>query len=81
MGLDENFFDLGGHSLLLLRAHARLREDLGRDLPIVSLLQFPTVRSLARHLSGGDETMTDVKGRARRQKEALAHARSVVGRR
>jgi non-ribosomal peptide synthetase component F len=82
IGLDENFFDLGGHSLLLLRAHARLREDLGRDLPVVALLRFPTVRALARHLSGEEAAMSsDVVDRARRQKEALARARSVLGRR
>ena len=82
IGLDENFFDLGGHSLLLLRAHARLREDLGRDLPVVALLRFPTVRALARHLSGEEAAMSsDVVDRARRQKEALARARNVLGRR
>jgi acyl carrier protein len=82
VGLDENFFDLGGHSLLLLRAHTRLREELGRDLPVVALLRFPTVRALARHLSGEDgAARTDVKDRARRQKEALALARSVLGKR
>ena len=82
IGLDENFFDLGGHSLLLLRAHARLREDLGRDLPVVALLRFPTVRALARHLSGEEAAVpSDVMDRARRQKEALSRARSVLGKR
>jgi amino acid adenylation domain-containing protein len=48
---DDNFFDAGGHSLLMIRVHARLRELLHRDLTVVELFQYPTVRALAEHLS------------------------------
>ncbi|WP_310463067.1 non-ribosomal peptide synthetase/type I polyketide synthase [Sphaerotilus sp.] len=51
VGIDDNFFDLGGHSLLLLQVLGRLRERLGRKLPVVTLFQFPTIQSLAAHLS------------------------------
>jgi amino acid adenylation domain-containing protein len=54
VGVNRNFFDLGGHSLLLARVQARLREALGRDVPIVDLFRFPTVASLAGHLGGAD---------------------------
>jgi hypothetical protein len=48
----------------------------------VALLRFPTVRALARHLSGEEAAMSsDVVDRARRQKEALSRARSVLGKR
>ena len=50
VGIDDNFFDLGGHSLLLLQAHNRLRASLRPDLPVVALLQYPTIRTLARYL-------------------------------
>ncbi len=50
VGAHDNFFELGGHSLLLARVHGRLREVLGREVPIVDLFRFPTVSSLARHL-------------------------------
>jgi acyl-coenzyme A synthetase/AMP-(fatty) acid ligase/acyl carrier protein len=50
VGMDDNFFDLGAHSLLMVRAHARLREIYGKDLPLVALFRYPTVRHLARHL-------------------------------
>ncbi|HEX4915159.1 MAG TPA: SDR family NAD(P)-dependent oxidoreductase, partial [Vicinamibacterales bacterium] len=58
IGVDDNFFDLGGHSLLLIRVHAKITEVLGRDVPIVDLFEFPTVASLARHL-GGDTARAD----------------------
>jgi amino acid adenylation domain-containing protein len=45
-----NFFDLGGHSLLVARAHARLR-NLGHEVSIVDLYQHPTISKLAAHLS------------------------------
>ncbi len=58
VGRGDNFFDLGGHSLLILRAQARLREALGADLPIVDLFTYPTVEALAGHvlrLRGGED--------------------------
>jgi amino acid adenylation domain-containing protein len=51
VSIDDNFFDLGGHSLLLLQVLGRLRERLGRTLPVVTLFQYPTIQSLAAHLS------------------------------
>jgi acyl-coenzyme A synthetase/AMP-(fatty) acid ligase len=49
VGRDENFFDLGGHSLLLIRAHARLAPR-APQLTIVELFRYPTVRALAAFL-------------------------------
>jgi amino acid adenylation domain-containing protein/non-ribosomal peptide synthase protein (TIGR01720 family) len=46
----DHFFDLGGHSLLMMRVHRRLRERLGREVALVDLFRFPTVAALARFL-------------------------------
>ncbi len=56
VGLRDNFFDLGGHSLLLPRVQAGLRERLGCELPLVELFRHPTVSALAAHL-GGEEAL------------------------
>ncbi len=53
VGSQENFFDLGGHSLLLTRVQARLQDRLGREIPLLDLLTHTTVRALARHLEPG----------------------------
>ena len=50
---DANFFDLGGHSLLVTRLHRRLVERSGReDLTVVHLFQHSTVRAQAHFLAG-----------------------------
>ncbi|MHB8519308.1 MAG: MupA/Atu3671 family FMN-dependent luciferase-like monooxygenase, partial [Limisphaerales bacterium] len=75
VGLHDNFFDLGGHSLLVVQAQARLRETLNVTVPIVKLFQFPSVSSLARFLnneSPEDLLFEKVKDRSRRQKAAFA---------
>ena len=79
INLDANFFDLGGHSLLLVQAHHKLQQVLGRNLSIVTLLQHPTVRSLARQLAGNDGPRLAVgtlHERARRQQEAMARMKT-----
>ncbi|GLY70302.1 non-ribosomal peptide synthetase [Amycolatopsis taiwanensis] len=51
VGLDENFFDAGGHSLLMATVARLLEERLGREIPLHRLFQYPTVASLAAHLA------------------------------
>src|SRR5207249_3553871 len=50
-GVNDNFFDLGGHSLLLVQVQIKIREQVGIDLPIIKLFEYPTIRSLAGHLA------------------------------
>lgn len=50
-GIDDNFFDLGGTSLLILQVAAGIQEKLGiTDLPIVKLFQHSTIAKLAKYL-------------------------------
>ncbi|MDV6291025.1 SDR family NAD(P)-dependent oxidoreductase [Streptomyces sp. UP1A-1] len=51
VGRDDNFFDLGGNSLLLVTARTAVNRAFGTDLSVVDLFAHPTVRDLARHLS------------------------------
>ena len=56
VGLHDNFFDLGGHSLLLIRMEGMLRDTLGpagRGVQVIDLFRHPSVASLAEHLEGG----------------------------
>lgn len=57
LGLDtfsvnSNFFDLGGHSLLVVQVQRDLKERLGRAISITDVFRYPTVRKLAEFLGG-----------------------------
>ena len=68
VGVDDNFFDLGGHSLLLVKVHGRLRQELKSELSLVDLFRYPTVRLLAGALR------TTAAGRHGAETKALARA-------
>ncbi len=51
-GADDNFFDLGGHSLSVVQVQGKLRERLGREVPLLTFFQHPTIRALAHSLNG-----------------------------
>ncbi|WP_437675091.1 amino acid adenylation domain-containing protein [Sorangium sp. So ce131] len=55
IGVEDNFFDLGGHSLLVARVRTRLREQLNREVAMLDLFKHPTIASLAAALSAGPE--------------------------
>jgi amino acid adenylation domain-containing protein len=52
ISLNENFFDLGAHSLLVAEVHVQLQQRLAREIPLVDLFHFPCVTALASHLNG-----------------------------
>ena len=52
IGVDDNFFDAGGHSMQVVQLQDRLRETLGLDVPLLQFFQFPTIRSLAKSIGG-----------------------------
>ncbi|MDF5727328.1 MAG: amino acid adenylation domain-containing protein [Rhizonema sp. PD38] len=51
VGIHDNFFDLGGNSLLLNQSANKLAEIFGVKLSIVELFQYPTISTLAQRLS------------------------------
>jgi non-ribosomal peptide synthetase component F len=52
VGVNDSFFDLGGHSLLLAKVRAAIASRLGRDVAVIDLFRYHTIRSLATHLNG-----------------------------
>jgi acyl carrier protein len=52
VGAEDNFFTVGGHSLLLAQVHVRLQEWLGREVSLVDLFRYPTVATQAAYLTG-----------------------------
>src|SRR5690606_35773575 len=76
---EDNFFDLGGHSLLVVQIHRRLRAELQREFSVVALFQHATVAALADYLRAAPEAAAveddEAQDRARRQREARQRRR------
>lgn len=78
VGIDDNFFDLGGDSLLLVAVHSNLQKTLQMKIPVMDLFEFTTVRALARHLEDQNPatpSFSETQEQARKQRDAFARQR------
>jgi amino acid adenylation domain-containing protein len=80
VGVTDNFFDLGGHSLHLIRIHGLLVQALGRPFPLVDLFEHPSIRALAEHLGDGEDK-APVAARPDGERQALGRERLAARRR
>jgi amino acid adenylation domain-containing protein len=69
VGINDNFFDLGAHSLTVAEVQAKLQTELGREISILDLFQYSTVSALAKHLAG-TQSNSQVSDRAQRRRLA-----------
>ena len=75
--VNDNFFDLGGHSPQVVQVQTRLRERMGADLSVLKLFEYPTIRSLAGFLrEGKSEQPFARKVQQRMQWQKVAASRS-----
>lgn len=77
VGIHDNFFDLGGHSLSIVQVQNKISEELEKEVNIVDLFRYPTINALAKYLSGGGngkETIEKSQDRASKAKDAAARA-------
>jgi amino acid adenylation domain-containing protein len=88
VGIHDNFFDLGGQSLLLIRVHEAIKARFGEAVPMVDLFKQPTVAALARHLDRLEPAAVPVPApppavaeRAARTRAALHEGRFLAARR
>lgn len=51
LGIHDNFFDLGGHSLLMVQVHRKLQKTFSQELSMVEMFKHPTIHSLAKRLN------------------------------
>jgi amino acid adenylation domain-containing protein len=79
VGIRDNFFDLGGNSLLLLTLHNRLVKRFA-GLAVIDLLRFPDIEGLGRYLTGEPDTPLTLspsfeRGESRRRRTAALSLR------
>ena len=77
-GIDENFFDAGGTSVLAVRLHRELVRRFAREFPLVSVFEYPDIRTMAAFLSGDGEgggACRETSDRAAMRKKRLGRIR------
>lgn len=79
VGIHANFFDVGGHSLLVIKMHQLIQSTLGRTLPVADLFRYPTIHQLGQHLAATEparpDVLTTAQTRAEQQRNALQQRR------
>ncbi|AVH67246.1 non-ribosomal peptide synthetase [Nostoc sp. 'Peltigera membranacea cyanobiont' N6] len=74
VGVNDNFFDLGGHSLLIVQVKNKLQENFNCSLSIVEIFKNPTIKSLTQYLSQKPEdapSLQLMQNRVQKQIEAI----------
>jgi acyl-coenzyme A synthetase/AMP-(fatty) acid ligase/aryl carrier-like protein len=73
IGTQDNFFEAGGNSILIMRLNNRLKKVLGREIAIATVFQYPTVASLSAYLGRpqGVDSGRDEQDRMARAKSSL----------
>lgn len=79
VGIHTNFFDVGGHSLLVIKMHQLIQNMLGRTLTVADLFRYPTIHQLGQHLAQTEPArptvMATSQTRAEQQRTALQQRR------
>nr|MCX3330438.1 phosphopantetheine-binding protein [Bacillus pacificus] len=56
IGIHDDFFTLGGHSLKAMTAASRIKKELGTELPVKHLFEAPTIAGISDYLKNGNST-------------------------
>jgi len=73
--INQNFFDLGGHSMKMAQVQTALSQKLNQKVPLADLFQYPTIHTLAAHLGNGSDKNTNTKEIPRKQREGQRNIR------
>ncbi len=71
-GIKDNFFDIGGTSLQIIRVQSKLKKMLGKEVPIVDLFEYPSISLLAKHLLNEKEESVTLKEKSDDENKELS---------
>lgn len=71
IGVNDNFFEFGGHSVLIPRLQNEVRARLGLEVSIVDLFRYPTIAQIAGHLEGAPKVAPAVGREPTKEKQKI----------
>jgi FkbM family methyltransferase len=75
VSVEEAFFDAGGNSLLMVEICNRISAALDREVRLIEMFKYPTIRALARHLNekqAENDTFAKIQDRAKLREAAMS---------
>ncbi len=60
LGVNDNFFDIGGNSLNIIDLSAKLKLRLGKDISIARMFQYPTISSFAAYMKRDNDNFVQL---------------------
>ena len=78
VGINDNYFDVGGTSFDIIRINSKLKESLQIDIPVMEMFRYTTVGSLAGHLRSEEtriQSRTSALARGRQAKVRMSQRR------
>jgi amino acid adenylation domain-containing protein/non-ribosomal peptide synthase protein (TIGR01720 family) len=60
VGINDNYFDLGGNSITIIHVNNRLKQELKKEIPIVTLFEYPTISTFVQYLQQDDSGELEV---------------------
>ena len=80
VGIDDHFFEIGGHSMAAILVHNKLKQVLDKEFSITALFQLPTIRLLSEHLMKNEKaTLQDRKNYFKRKRKAIYSDIAIIG--
>lgn len=80
VGIDDNFFGIGGHSMAAILVHNKLKQVLDMKFSITVLYQFPTIRLLSEHMMKNEKVkIQDRKNYFKRKKKVINSDIAIIG--
>jgi acyl carrier protein len=80
VGIHDNFFDLGGHSLAMVQVHSKLQAVYSNALSLIDMFHYPTISALAQYVSQEESTPSAAphsEARAETRRESLRRQRQL----
>ncbi|HSL87706.1 MAG TPA: phosphopantetheine-binding protein, partial [Ignavibacteriaceae bacterium] len=60
VGINDNFFDIGGHSLLAVQLHAKLKEAIDSELSLTDIFRFSTIKAISEFIENKKSNLFEI---------------------